>query len=160
MIQHLAKNFVFILSLGCYIISLNLYGLTPQGEFGGNTGFECLSLGWLGFFMHVNLFWAWTANIFWGMAVLLYFLIEIRPFPSKKLCWFGAGMTLFGLALSSQVYFVPTFKMMKGACCSYDVTIVPGPGAQLWIASFVVLILAFAVQYLRNRRKLKQGPHW
>jgi uncharacterized membrane protein YoaK (UPF0700 family) len=69
-------------------------------------------------------------------------------------------MTLFGLALSSQVYFVPTFKMMKGACCSYDVTIVPGPGAQLWIASFVVLILAFAVQYLRNRRKLKQGPHW
>jgi hypothetical protein len=146
MIKHLIKNVVFILALGCYFISLNFYGLLPQPNFQGYTGLECLSLGWLGLLMHGNLFGV--------LAVALYLLIEIRPFPSKKLCWFGAGMTLVAIALSSLVYFVPTLNMMQSACCTIEVAIVPGPGAQLWIASFVVLILAFAVQQMRSNANL------
>jgi len=154
MIKQLIKNVVFILALGCYFISLNFYGLLPQPNFQGYTGLECLSLGWLGLLMHGNLFGAWTANLFGVLAVALYLLVEIRPFPSKKLCWFGAGMTLVAIALSTLVYFVPTLNMMQSACCTIEVAIVPGPGAQLWIASFVVLILAFAVQQMRSNANL------
>lgn len=147
MVSAIAKNIVFTIAIASYLVALSLYGIMPQDNFEGYTGLDCLLMGGLGFFLHINLFLAWTANLFWGLAVGLYLWSAFRPAPTRIVSLLGAASILCGLALCSLLFLVQTVTIMRGACCSDTVQMIPGPGAQLWIGSFVTLILAFAFQY-------------
>ena len=118
-------------------LSLSLFGLalmTPALFFEARDsmlGFVALLIGWLGLFVGQ---FAWFANLFWGLGLLLLLLGRPRGAIVVIACGFLIALHTFaviGKELPGDEGGV-TRMVVSGA----------GPGTYLWLSSFLTLLIA------------------
>lgn len=90
-------------------------------------GFGCLMIGILAFMYNMLAWFAWLANIFYGLAWLFYYLN--RPITAFVLSIIAVGLSFFSLSV----------KEMLLNEAGHKTTVRTGIGLYVWIASLVLL---------------------